>query len=740
MKSNPYRLEIRWAWRWLFLCAWLPAYPSIAQTNIALGAWRLHLSYNTIHRVETSSQSVFAAGNSGILVYDRDEQSLATYNKLNGLSSTGVSAIAFDNVHHQLLVGYRDGTLDIIRDNVVHPFIRLRDAGVTTPKTIRHISVRQSMAYLSTAYGVVVFDLTQHEIKETWRDLGPSGEGLPVFQTAFLNDSIFVATDNGVIAGNLSDNLLDFNSWTRFNNGDLSGPVPAIVTFNNKIYAAGTEGVWRFGGDAWVQQPLAVTAIKSLAASVQNLFVISGSTILAMNTSGDISSVSDEKVVTPAEVKQDADGTLWIADELGGLISNPGGSFTSFLPDGPSFNNAHQLVYHNGKIAAVGGGFSGSGQPLNLPGNANVFEEGSWTTVRLPVSDLTDVAFMDDKTYFASFGSGLLVRDASGDIASHDETNSPLAHSEPGESRITALVPSTNGLWVANYGGDGSLHLLKSGNTWESFPLNFPNAQYPVKMEADQEGRLWIALNPTSGGGLLIYDPHENQALQKTTAVGSGALPHHEVFSLARDRDGNMWVGTAAGLGYFFSPDEDAVKPIYENRFLLRDEKITAIAVDGGNRKWIGTEQGVWLFSPSGEELVYHFTDENSPLLSNIIRDIAIHAETGEVFFATDQGVLSYRSDAVDAGAHFDPIKIFPNPVRPGYSGMVGISGLSRDAQVRITDISGKLVWQTQANGGMATWPVRNSQGARVSTGIYLVFASSADGSESVVGKVAVVE
>lgn len=739
MKSNPCLIKTACAWLLITLWSALPC-RSIAQTNIPLGAWRLHLSYNAIHQVATGLEKVYAASNSGILIYDRRNRSLTTYNKLNGLSSTGISAMAFDKGSQQLLVGYTDGTLDIIRENMVYPFSRLRDAGVTTPKVIRHISFRQSMAYLSTAYGVVVFDLNQHEIKETWRDLGPSGEGLPVYSTAFLKDSIFVATDNGVIAGHLSENLLDFNKWTRFNGGDLSGPIKAIVAFNDKIYAATTERVLRFGGDGWVPEPFPLSPVSALAASEQNLFVISGSAILAMNTSGEIASITDEKLSAPAGVEQDADGTLWIADEGGGLLSNLSGNFMAFIPDGPSANIVRQLVYHNGKIAAVGGGFSTSGQPLNIPGDVNVFEKGSWTTVRLPVTDLTDVAFMDGKTHVASFGSGLLTLDASGDIFYRDETNSPLVHSEPGQSRITALLPSAHGLWVANYGGNGSLHLLKPGDTWESFPLHFANAEYPTKMEEDGEGRVWIALQPATGGGLLIFDPGDKQALQKTSAVGSGALPHHEVLSLAPDRDGNMWVGTGAGLAYFLSPADDAIKPIYENRFLLRDEKITAIAVDGGDRKWIGTEQGAWLFNPSGEQLIYHFTEENSPLFSNVIRDIAIDPETGEVFIATDQGIISYRSDAVVAGADFAEIKIFPNPVPPGYSGTVGISGLASDARVRITDISGKVVWQTQANGGMATWHVRDHQGRRPATGIYLVFASSVDGSESVVGKVAVVE
>jgi len=154
----------------------------------------------------------------------------------------------------------------------------------------------------------------------------------------------------------------------------------------------------------------------------------------------------------------------------------------------------------------------------------------------------------------------------------------------------------------------------------------------------------------------------------------------------------------------------------------------------------MGTERGVWLFSPSGEALVSNFTVENSPLLSNVILDIDVNHETGEVFFATDLGLASFRSDATASDAVFSDVKIFPNPVTPDYTGTVGITGLATDAIVKITDISGKLVWQTQANGGTASWNVKDYQGNRASTGIYLVFAASADGSESVVGKIAVIK
>jgi ligand-binding sensor domain-containing protein len=251
--------------------------------------------------------------------------------------------------------------------------------------------------------------------------------------------------------------------------------------------------------------------------------------------------------------------------------------------------------------------------------------------------------------------------------------------------------------------------------------------------------------NPSLGGGIVVYNKEKNQFAYLTDASGSGGLPSRTVYSIAMDRDGQVWVGTAAGVAYFpnpssvFSTGINAVKPIFENRFLLRDERVITIEVDGGNRKWMGTERGVWLFDPFGESQVYNFNTDNSPLLSNRVSDIEINEKSGEVFFLSDNGIVSFRADATESSTSFKTIKIFPNPVTSRFNGLVGISGLSTDATVKITDVAGKLVWQTYANGGTATWNVRDYNGNRATTGMYLVLAVSADGSESIVGKIAIV-
>ncbi|MEX1240002.1 MAG: hypothetical protein WEB30_09795, partial [Cyclobacteriaceae bacterium] len=231
----------------IFLGCLFLAFSAGAQGDIPIGNWRLHLSYNNIRKVEVAPEKVFAASESGILIFSSQGQSLSTINKLNGLGSTDITSLCYDNTRDQLLVGYETGDLDIIQSAAITNFSRLRGADVTTSKRINHISTREDFAYLSTDYGVVTFDLQQLEIQETWRDLGRGGEGLPVYQSTSIRDSIYLATANGVLAGYMGDNLLDYNNWERFDEGNFSGPIRAGVPLNVKIYATGPTGVYRLG-------------------------------------------------------------------------------------------------------------------------------------------------------------------------------------------------------------------------------------------------------------------------------------------------------------------------------------------------------------------------------------------------------------------------------------------------------------------------------------------------------------
>jgi ligand-binding sensor domain-containing protein len=713
--------------------------------GIPVGTWRAHLSFNNIISVAQSRTTIFAASEMGLLEYDKSDHSLTTLNKLNGLSSSGITCLAYDDQNNQLIIGYSDGNIDLLKGNSVSNFSALKNPNtVIGSKKINHISVQHNLAYISTDYGVVVFDVVKQELKETWRNLGRNGTDAAIYQTTFLGDSIVAATDKGFIIGNLNDNLLDFAKWERNDAGDFSNGVSFTTVFNNIIYVAvNGKGIYRRAGSAFVKEDMLVNStISLLGSSEQHLLIGANSNLWLMDKNELLQQVADDMVTSPSAAIEDSPGTLWIADAKNGLLSNESGTFQNYLPNGPSITRAFRLRYVEHKMYALAGGFSNTGLPLHNDGTINYFENGTWKQKQLDIRDVTDVISFNGRILYASFGDGIADEHGDGVTTLYDNTNSTLEDMGGSEKEIniTSFQYSTDGMYVSEYGAIHPLHLLSNDNTWTSFNVLPSAAPYTVKMTIDLNGNLWLIPVPVLSSGVVVYSPEKNAVTVRTTLAGFGGLPNNTVLSAATDRDGYVWLGTASGIGYFYAADEDIVLPIFDNRFLLKDEKITALVVDGGNRKWVGTENGVWLFDPTGETLIRNFSQENSPLLSNKIIDIAINNETGEVFFATDKGIISYGSDATPSENKFNSIKIFPNPVTYDFSGTVGITGLYTDAIVKITDVSGKLVWQSRAEGGMAIWNVKDVNGRRASTGIYLVFASAQDGSESVVGKIAVID
>ena len=718
--------------------------------DIPVGTWRLHISYNNIHSVAVTPDKIYGAAENGIMVLNVSDNSISTITKMDGLSNKNITQVAFDQPRDQLLVTYADGDIDIIKQNEIINFNTLKNSPtISGSKRINHITLFNGLAYLSTDFGVVVFDLAQLVIKETWRDIGTGGSELEINQSTIYNDSIFLATEAGILAGDLEDNLLDYNNWKRFNSGAFSGDIQSITGFNVSVYAAiNGSGIYQYTNGAWQLQPyLQGFNYKNITAG-GSLLVTTGTELYSISAADVVTPITSDNIVNPTIAFADLNGKYWIGDAKAGLVSDKTGSFENYTANGPTFSGGLRILYNEKAkgMIAVSGGFNGSLSPLGNVAGVNFFKTGIWSEHESLLNhDLTDAEVVGNALFISSHGYGLEKIEGSS-FTVYDNGNSPLQNVSPGNNiRVTAIEGSTAGLWVANAGASQPLHLLKIDNTWESFSFPAGASRYPVDLTIDYLGNVWMILNPANGGGILVFNKGTGQSAYLTDAVNSGALPSKLVYSIAMDRDGFVWVGTEKGAAYFpdpsrvFSGSVNAVKPVFGNRFLLRDDHVTAIEVDGGNRKWMGTENGLWLFNEFGEAQVYNFNEANSPLLSNKIVYLEIDDQTGELFVITDAGIASFRSDATAGEATFSKIKIFPNPVTNQFNGQVGISGLVTDAIVKITDVSGKLVWQSKANGGSAAWNVRDYNGRRAATGMYLVFCIAQDGTESMVGKIAVV-
>jgi ligand-binding sensor domain-containing protein len=267
----------------------------------------------------------------------------------------------------------------------------------------------------------------------------------------------------------------------------------------------------------------------------------------------------------------------------------------------------------------------------------------------------------------------------------------------------------------------------------------------------DDLNQKWI-VSPR-GGGLICFNhgqsldnPGDDQWFWYRSGTGNGNLPDNNVLCIAKDKGNFIWVGTTRGIGIIYCPQQvfsggcEAVLPVVQQDnfagYLFRDEEVQVITVDGADRKWIGTKNGVWLLSPDAEKTIYHFTTGNSPLPDNDIKSIAIDGQSGEVFFSTSKGIVSFRSTATEGTTTNSNVLVFPNPVPPGYNGAIAIRGLVNNATVKITEMDGRLVYQTRALGGQAVWNGKDYKGRIISSGVYLVLVSDDSRKENLVTKI----
>ena len=315
-----------------------------------------------------------------------------------------------------------------------------------------------------------------------------------------------------------------------------------------------------------------------------------------------------------------------------------------------------------------------------------------------------------------------------------------------GQTRITSVnFDPKNNLWVTNHltGGEPSIHKLAPNNTWTSYSLKQSLAAEPLDLIIDQFDQKWIL---SKGQVIVVWNSATDDEKTLSNASGSGGLPSETINCIEMDRNGQIWVGTSAGVAVFSDPEDaltesfyEASLPIFEQRPLLQDEQVLTIAVDGANRKWFGTSNGVFLFDENATENIKIFNTENSLLPSNYVKDIDINKKTGEVFFATSKGIVSYWGDATEPEEDFGEAKIFPNPINPNYDGYVTINGLKENSIVKITDMAGKLVYQQTSNGGAATWDTKTLQGKLAQSGVYLAYSADVDFVEQYIGKIVIV-
>jgi ligand-binding sensor domain-containing protein len=747
----------------------LLAFQLKAQTR--LEAWRDHLPFTDAFQVLEADNRIYCATPGGLFYFDKSDNSINKFTRVQGLSDFGISAIAYSKTLKQLLIGYVDGNIDIFENNRLTNFSDIKVKSSLGDKRINHFLLNNSNAYISCGFGIVLLNLTKKEITDSYY-IGDNGTHLEVFSIAMDDQSIYAATAEGIRKASLADqNLFNYTSWTRITDIPNSDKKFSKIIYSSPTILAlfssdqpSDDKVYYNQGSGWLEMN-SFTNDHSYYSIESNLgqIIISGLNHCFIFDN----SLNKTDVVYTGDPRYaiiDKDNLIWIADPKKGMIRYTLPSTTDiFIPNGPPSSQVYSLQATKDKVLALEGGTNASWDNRFIHAEMSFFENQSWThNLKDSIWDLLTAVFdpgNPNHLFIGSWGFGVIEVINHQVVKIFNEKNSSLQNIIPGQPfvRVGGLaIDRNNNLWVTNSEVSNPVSVRKPNGDWKSLPYGTKiNTATIGKILITRSNVKWIIL--PRGGGLFAFDErgtidNPNDDLTRKFGVSdiNGSIISNYIYSLAEDLDGNIWVGTASGPAVYYNPDavfsEDNfyASQVFIPRkdgsdladLLLVTETITAIAIDGANRKWFGTQNsGIFLMSADGLRQIYHFNTTNSPLLSNSITDIAIDPSSGEVFIGTDQGLISFRSTATQGLDEFGKVYVFPNPVRPDFQGTIVISGLIRDTNVKITDISGNLVYETTSLGGQALWNGKNFDGKRVSTGVYLVFCTNEDGSKTFITK-----
>jgi len=757
----------------LFLCI-LPV------RSQGVGTWETFLSYYNTTAVAETSSKVYALANGSLFSYDKEDKSFKYYSRQDGLSDTQISQIGYNSSVGALLIVYSDGNIDILNNGGFYNLPYLTNSSVIKDKTINDVYFYGQNAYLSGNFGIMVINMQKKEISDTYRlD--------KVVRSLCVKDGyIYAATETGVIRGLMTDNLLDAAKWNDYSLGTTlfsSASINKINVYKDCLFfCLSKNGVY-------IQNDNAISAFV-IDGSILNMTVQNDHLIAFTSSKAYIyTSLSDRDIVDLGTVNgisslKDAN-TYWIAagsESLKGIKKNSSGSYEVFMTDTltssncPKRNLAAFMRVNNGQLLVTGGGRWAD--RYGNPGTLMTYTDGKWynfdesaiaTAAGIRFSDVTSVAVdPNDATHlFAStWGEGVF-EFRNKEYVNHYSLGNSTLQSALGTDvdyvRVEGLCfDKDSNLWMTNSSVTNGLKVRKPDGTWLSvYYAGLSSQNLNDKILITSKNYKWVNVPRTKTGIMVINDKGtiEDQSddasafVESFSDVNGKAYSVSGYFCLAEDLNGQVWIGTNSGVIVCssYSVTDNSTASFSCNKlirsdsdgnlgYFLNDEKVTAIAVDGGNRKWIGTESsGVFLVNSDGSTTIKNFTTANSPLLSNNILSIAIDNLTGKVYIGTSEGINSYMSDATEGSDNYSKVSAYPNPVRPGDPDQVIITGLMSNSNVKITDLAGNLIYQARSNGGQMTWNCCNRAGKRVATGVYMVLAATEDSSESVVTKILIV-
>lgn len=725
-----------------------------------IGQWREHLPYNSAIDVTAGDGKVYCATPYSLFSVTIAGNTVERFSRVTGLSETGVSAINYDEGNKKLLIAYSNSNIDIIYRNDIYNVPDIKRSTIIGDKNIYNIYPLGKNYYLSTGLGVVVIDGDRYEVKDSWF-IGNGGNQVKV--NGFTSDGtyFYAATEEGLkkVARN-SPNLANYSNWQTVSggNGLTAGPCNNVLTVQDKIIVQKNDSLFVQNGTNWsflytdtwpfISSNTTENKIQICERQANGI-----SRVVILNADGTVfRTLANTGAVSFPRKAILYNNYPWVADQFASL-SRFGASlsYEQYILNSPQATASGEMVVYNNIFYATAGSVNDAWNYQYNGDGIYTFKEGSWNNINRyrynQIDTLLDYVTIaidkrDETIWAGSYGGGLLHIKPGPVFEIFKQNNLGVTVGDPVSYRVAGLAfDRENNLWISNFGSGQQLRVRKNDDSWKAITVPFSLFENALsQIVIDDNNYKWIVA--PLGNGLICYDhgtsvdnTNDDKWRRYTGGAGNGNLPNNEVLCVAKDKNGFIWVGTSDGIGVIQCPLDifsaqtcEAVLPVVPNGnfagFLFKGQQVRSIAVDGADRKWVATKNGVFLISASGEKVIYQFTEDNSPLLSSDVKKITIDGKTGEVYFATAKGICSFRSTATEGGERNEDILIFPNPVPPGYSGTIGIKGLVNNAIVKITELDGRLVYQTRALGGQAIWDGRNYKGQRISSGVYLVLVS----------------
>jgi hypothetical protein len=785
--------------RIVFILLALVSFKGVSQEFSSL--WEGYFSYFEIKDITKGNDKIFAASENAIFSYDISTNEINKITTIEGLSGETISTISYSEDYNLLVVGYETGLIEIVfdSDNEILSVVDILEKESISPvlKKINHFNESEGLLYISTDFGISVYDLDQLQFGDTYF-IGSGGSQIAISQTAVFNGFIYAATSsNGLKKGDLANsNLIDFQQWTNATNGSYI----AVQSVGSKLYAIqSNKALFEIVNDNLsflITYPTLPVDVKSVDS---NLIVTLKETVFIYDENfNQIQTAStNEEFDTDFTSATIANNDVYIGTNSSGVLKTiPEDTqiFDVILPDGPSSNTAFKIQAGDGELWVTYGDYTVSFNPAPVRFRGiSIFRDQEWKNIPydslLNAHNLVDIAinpFNPTQVFISSFRTGILEMNNDEATILYNQENSGL------ESLIVPAAPNfisirqsaskfdRNGLmWTLTSKVDRALKSFDpSTNQWQGYSFSeiIPDALTDDEGFSDLEigngSMKWIA---SYSNGLIGYNT-ETQQISNVFSEEQN-MPSAQVRAIALDSRNQLWIGTIKGLRVLFNTSNFIDDPdpsvneivILEDGIpteLLSNQFITDIKVDGSDNKWVGTlDSGVFYFTPDGQETIYQFTTDISPLPSNTIIDISIDPQSGRVYIATDRGLVSFSSGGTKPKETLEEAYIYPNPVRPEYDILgfddlnninngVKVSGLTENVNVKITDIEGNLVAEAQSrvnqrsskenynfaiDGGTGIWNGKNLRGNVVASGVYLFLISDLDSFETKVLKLLIV-